>query len=755
MPGTLDLHLVSRASTFAFTCTLSCLALTASAESSFGKLHEISVTCGHVSENARPLPAAIHVRCISAGCDRVRNLSIGVPWRGTLELDPNLEWQVAVDLPGYWAPVELLEPGAHTTINLLPTGVVRGQIQGPKTGAPPREVEARVESSLAFVHRLGKGTVPQSIFRCPIEEDTWRCEVPADIIDLRIEIKGFIPFYFWDVEVQPGDVTDLGSLRLDQGSSLAGWIEVTEEVDSDAEEAAPAVAGLQLQSIGVHMNTVERDRIALRTHQVKAGKRGFFQFRGLEEGGYILTVEKPGFSPSRIFPLTIEEGEETFLGEPVLLHRPVKLEVFLEPPVGPNGRPWIVQLLRQELNSEVSSSLAESGATLEGYWQYADLSLGEYFLHVMDLETSSVWLSEPLEVTAEMTPLFLEVEVVPIEGTIRAGDDPIQATLLFGGQQTPRILMKSDEDGRFKGYLPREGLWPIDLLAEGQALEQGLEDVEVRRRPGHRSAEIEISLPGTHLSGEVLEDGQPVAGVPVTLVRDGEQLRRGAILMSNDEGTFDLRGLPEGTYFVSASSGDRTSPWTPVSLQEDLESPSIRLELQKKVKLSGQIYSSSGTVPGAQVIAIPVGGDPQLAFAERSTSGVDGSFTLDIPYGSVAIDLLVVPPGFALQMRRVPLSPDGSDPLMLLVEPMGGKLVLQSRPSKGSSSVLHHDGAAIPVKFLVSLLLPTGVVSFGDSALTFHQMPQGDYSSCPIEVSEKEPCVQGFLPPNGQLELDS
>lgn len=54
-----------------------------------------------------------------------------------------------------------------------------------------------------------------------------------------------------------------------------------------------------------------------------------------------------------------------------------------------------------------------------------------------------------------------------ILGRVTLGDDPLAATLWFGGRSgVRRIRFDSDEKGRFDGWLPEEGTWPVDLVSE-------------------------------------------------------------------------------------------------------------------------------------------------------------------------------------------------------------------------------------------------------------------------------------------------
>ncbi len=657
---------------------------------------------------------------------------------------------MSVQADGYWAADVMLQPGGDAVqLELLPTGIVTGGVQSLPGEAMPALVEVLIESP-ATASTSPK--IRRTVFRCPVTDGRWSCEVPGGLVDVRLAVEGFVPRYLWDAELPPKQTTDLGTLKLERGASLAGWITWPRTAEGD--EAASVV--LERQVSGWQGNPAERRRLEARKLRVKANERGFFQLKGIPLGGYVLTAEKPGLSPATVFDLAIEETRESFLENPIVLRPPTNLKLQIEPPHDPLGRAWTVALRQLMPGSTVLQTRKTSAASLAGVWQQSILETGNYLHEVQDAKAST-WVERWINVEPGMTPLFVEIPLVAIEGSFTMGDEPLAAKLTFGSTQgMEQIQIVSGEDGRFEGFLPHEGLWPVDveLEGEGDVVAQALEPVEVRKRPGRRVAVVDISLPDTVLPGEVVADGQPVPGAKLAILRDGEENRRDAILRADEEGKFELRGLSPGTLLVHAYHRGSSTPWLRVELQEGLEHPPLRLELRQEVELSGLVLSSAGGVPGGEVVASPTMADGSFVMVERALTGFDGSFTLRLPESTVTADLIVTAPGYASQMLRIPLSSEKPPTVTVYVETEGGVLVLDEPLTErtitaSSDSVIRYNGAELPLKLLVSVLFPKMKIRARDGYLALIDMAPGEYLLCNIVGG----CDSGLLNHHGELAL--
>ena len=673
------------------------------------------------------------------------------PWQGRLELDCGLSWHLTLTADGYWASPVDFEPArsaGQVRMRLIPTGRLVGRAVSPGPESMPAALNLLLESSPSG-REQEQVSVERAGFSCPIADNSWACEIPSGRWDLRLAVEGYVPHYRWGVEIQSAQETSLGELRFQEGASLAGWI----EVEGGEPGATPAEVELKPQVTGFQDDAGERRRFSTLAAHAKADERGFFQLTDLAPGGYTLSVSKPGFASEQIHSIVLSEGSELRLGSPVVLSPPATLEVFLEPPVDPPGQPWEVVLIQPQPSSHVAKTVERSAASLEGHWRRADLERGTYRLEVRDARGSS-WLAREIEVEPAMSPLFLQLEALPIKGSVSIGDEPLETTLVFGTlQRRPNIRIASDEEGHFEGYLPHGGTWLVELLDEGSQLTRTIEPVEVRRRPGKTYAEFDISLPDTRLTGEVVQDDEPVADALVlVLQQDQDRKGKSATHRTSSEGKFELRGISPGEHYVSAYLGhfDPASDWVRVDLQAG-RSPHVRLELRGKVELTGRVISSSGGVPGALVIANPA---VPFGWPDKTVTSADGTFTLEVSENASAVNLMVLAAGFGFDLQRVTPDHGRNSPVVILLEASSGSLVVSDPRIFGHT--LHRKGGAVPLADLRPILrqadrivsnpLPTGGFAY------LHFAP-GEYALCPGTELREDLCSFGELPPYGELIL--
>src|SRR5262249_33890222 len=153
------------------------------------------------------------------------------------------------------------------------TGVV--QVKG---GKPlPGQVVVRTLAPPSFLHRE---TAPKGTIDAPVsKEGAWSSSLPASKYDLAISAPGLAPAYRWGVEVPAQKTLPLGTILLQPGGSVAGWVVVEEgAIDGDrcivrllpAVAAAADLAGAAQAQRGIF--------------EQRVGKDGFFQLTGLPGG---------------------------------------------------------------------------------------------------------------------------------------------------------------------------------------------------------------------------------------------------------------------------------------------------------------------------------------------------------------------------------------------------------------------------------------------------------------------------------------
>ena len=677
------------------------------------------------------------------------------PGRRTVELDPGA-WRIQGEAAGYWSEEQIVslrpgEPGA-LLVRLFPTGTVRGRLEWPRDQKPPDRLDVRFGPAPD-----GERTVPKGLISCPVRNEIWECAVPAGTADLRLRAEAFIPLYRWGVRVKRGQTMDLGVLAFRPGASVVG--RVVTEGGTAASGVAVELSLERLGALGEPSTGLRLDALAL---EARTNDRGFFQFQGVAPGSYEVTARSTGMAPARLAPVLVREALEAEIIDPLILARPATLQVDLFPPLDPYGNPWKLKLF-QEANAGGALGLAAQGqADLKGRWLWKDLPPGKYRLWVLgDLE--SRWIDQEIQLFPGAVPVPVDVPVVEVRGVLTIGDSPLAGTLWFGGSSgSQRIRFDADEEGEFAGFLPRQGTWSVDLVAESEGLRLALEPVEVRIAPRKGVAEVEIRVPDTTLEGEVVDEtGRGVPGSHISL----SGARKQSDVVAGDEGKFRLRGLAPGYAFVEAMEGDRSAGPVQISVEEGRPNPRLRLTLRSNLHVRGRVVSAAGGVgvPGAEVIAWPTLGEVPFASDDSAVSGPDGSFTLRFPVQTTSISLFVFAPGYAFRMARMPVLRDR--PLEVLVEPGGGTLVLELPRATGDapapSPILVHGGTFTPLPLIALWASRQRAEQTGSGSLVVPRVESGEYSLClnaGAELSQgKEPaagrCVSGSLAFNGELTL--
>ncbi len=577
------------------------------------------------------------------------------------------------------------------------------------------------------------------------------CEVPAGVFDLQLKGEGLIPLYRWGVVIEKGKAYNLGNLRFQRGASVAGWI----VLKSGALSGRKIRVELSRGASGLPGTREEYDRLLSLNLKTEANERGFFQFSGVPSGTYVITASGEGFAPARRGSIVVREGLQSEILEPLELGKPLELEVRLEPPLDPFGKPWQLRLLQSEVAGELKDGVWNGAASSEGLWHRPGLAPGGYRLLVLG-DADERWAARELQLDSGQTSVDIQIPLVPVRGTVTLGKEPLAATIWFGGRRgARRIRMDSDEKGRYAGLLPEEGTWPLEIAAADHHLRLALDSVEVKVPSGKTTATLDIRVPDTRLAGEVVDSSNHrVAGALVSVFRSGTSQ-----VETNDKGEFELLGLKPGIAGIEADDNGRTSGAVEVRIEEEHETPRLHLILQKTLKVNGRVVSSRGPVPGAELTAFPALDQVGLATAVSAVTGPDGQFTLALNAGTTRIDLLVLAPSFALRMLPILLQPD--HPLEISVEQDGGMLVLELPEDHSTFPLLAHAGT-----FTIPTLLQRWAVLQGSRGtsgrLVLPNVEPGAYSLCIKASAElrqgKEPpadgrCETGILTPLGELKL--
>lgn len=719
---------------------------------------------------AEPPPeTTIALRRTDAAGPPVRLTTTGNSPTGIM-LPGNSTWEVSLDAPGFWAAQEVLriEQAASASVQRLRlwrSAVVAGRLRlVEKTTSVPSALTLELDSPPGppQARALHRQRTP-----CVVGGDTrFTCSVPALNLDLTLRSEGFVPHYRWGMELEPGRTHDWGLVELRAGASIAGWVAVEEGA---LEPGQCRVRASPLLAPGPGGGPVA-ERLQKAISEAKVGGRGFFQIAGLAPGSYLLEAEQPGYSIARAFPLEVWPGAETLLHQPIVLQRPLTLEISLSPGRDWLGAPWSVEVLRASGFSAgfEAKPIFQGKAPPDGALRLPGQAAGTYAISLADSAGNRLYYDRARVVTGPSdAQIHVEVELIWLTGRVKFASEPLAATLRFGGRfGSLKAEMQSDEDGEFEGVLPRAGRWRVDVEALDPAVDSHLETTILADR--EKNAHVELEVPDTLVFGRVLDEaGQALPDAEVTFSNRAASI----VKRTNERGQFEVRGEALGQLQVSAEAyrpdGRLTSDEILLHLEDGSRHGPIELVVRRMQSLRGRVVGNRGPVAGARLLLSVTA--PLLGATETARTSVDGSFEARISGLAQAAQVVISPPGHALTAVEIPIS---QEPLVLAVGEEAGDLEVrlgstqEELGQQGKTVVILQNGLPLSPSTLFSWAAGHGVPFVEERGYRVPHLAPGEYRVClgPKQFSteaslaawfaEKARCRSGFLGAGGTLTLD-
>ncbi len=682
-----------------------------------------------------------------------------VPGSTKVDLEAGGVWRLGISSNEFWAVPEIVkveETPMRVELKLLPATSLTGRIEVERGNKLPVELDLRFNSSPGNAFEIGR-----AVTSCPVSEGRFECWVPASSLDLRLRAAGFVSRYFWGVDPQLADARDLGTTKLIRGGSIVGWIEM-EDREAAFEEALVLLTG-QVASVGFDASTASR-RAGL-VQEATVNSRGFFEFIGIAEGQYAITVAHPRFALARHAPIHVSMNAETELF-PIELQQGVSLRVVVRPPRPVSEKPWELELLRRGEAPGHLETVAQGKADRAGHWMPVSLPPDDYVLQVRD-GPDALWHTEELRLLASVEPIEYPVDLAAekLTGRIWLGDEPLRAELYFGGYHgSLRIPAWSDENGNFEVRAPVRESWSVDVYARAEKVAQRFQDV-VPEPSGDGQAWVELVVPDTLLEGTVVDSqDRPVESARVTAAGGPSG---GQTQYSDEEGAFTMRGLRHGSFWLKAESKDRRLKSRILKLElEPEEGPEpVELVLGPGRLVQGQVIGPSGRgIIGAKVIGLieQTSEQPIENVVPEALTDLNGTFSLELPELTEGLQLTVFPPGFATRQIRVDSRSPG--PVLIRVEAHGGTLEVQHGALERYRVRVYSTFSLPFYPYLVNWAELNGETNdFGDR-LTLPMLEPGHYYACKDPGFESQMtgrlpqgggarCVGGQLSPYGELSL--
>lgn len=532
-------------------------------------------------------------------------------------------------------------------------------------------------SGLSAVEELHGGTVqgvvhrdkdgPPLDFRAPLSFEDGRVSfaAPRALIDLRFAFPGAAPVYRWGIQPPtknpaPEDL-DLGNLSLHPGGSVSGWAK------SEATELPVPSAHVEVSEV-----TGGDSPPPFLASEVKTEKNGFFQIPSLDSGTYRLKVSAPGLVAQVLESVEVQSGSETLLGT-VLLHQPIRLSVEVRPPQDPKGQPWSLSV--RPLQPLPEEKPIEVTANEQGIAEISALRAAEYVVQVSSSD-GDMFLLDQHRVTGDGW-LRLDVPLAKVEGTVRLGDEPIEARVELESGSGDRSELRSNEDGELSGWIRRpERAWLLATVNWDEGDEKRRRKLNLTPDVSGEVIHLDIELPAGAVFGEVVNQlGEPQPDLRVVASPAAGSSQFSEIVGQTDRsGRFHLTGLDATEYLLQAGGdGQPASEVVRVDLSNHLPVGEVRLVVWPTRRLEGQVSRGGQGVAGARVALAGVGRVP-VSF-EVPTDG-QGRFRLELPESVERAVVTVFAPSQLLWSSCLAIS--GDDLVVSLPDPPSASLSLST-----------------------------------------------------------------------------
>lgn len=624
------------------------------------------------------------------------------------------QWFVSATAPGYWSEpqlVDLRNGPAEAVLAMEPSTRLKARLKMPR-GEHEREVTIHLQTVESQRARY---------VTCPIVEDRIDCDVPSGQQDVVFRVKGYASLFRWN-EALAAPGVDLGLLVFQRGSTFSGRVEMPPESKNEAVDVT-----LQPKS-----TTLDND--ALRSRKTATllvshpNTRGYFAFN-VTPGQYVVHATSHDLT-SDDREVTVIEGRQAVLQEPLVLARRAALTIQVHPEVDPWQKPWHISV-KELFGSERERSVV---APATGRATLPSLSPGSYAIHVHRSDIDS-WATAYAAVKSDSS-VDIHVDTVRVRGSVKIGEQPLAARVTFLDDRGLRLPVRTKADGTFVTLLPKieKDTWPrVEVESTNPFVKRSLTSVTLSGTDSPE-ASVDLQLPATTVEGTVVDtDGVPLMEAVIDVQRPESEFEQIEML----DGHFRITGLAPGLYALSARSGHLQSE-APVDVDlSEGSSKQITLIIKEATRVRGVVRSSFGPVANAGVFYAPAGFVPPVVVVQPA--GVDGTFDMQLPPQTQDAAVTVNSPGFAFRMLRLPVTANQAE---VVVDQRAGTLVIENA---GDKAMIGHGGATLPA-LLISYVAPVHRLSA--SSFELRQTEPGDYTLC-----QDGQCQSGSLADNGRLVL--
>jgi hypothetical protein len=261
-------------------------------------------------------------------------------------------------------------------------------------------------------------------------------------------------------------------------------------------------------------------------------------------------------------------------------------------------------------------------------------------------ETIDRALPVPVGPAAELTATVLDSHELPLDGAELGlslfGHELVRPLGHYRGELLWEARATTDRDGRarFERLPPRVAL-EVSIRRAGRHLLHGRAPAALE--PGANERTWHVARPGSVVGRVVLDDGAPVAGVPVDAVPLADAAaptpaalpwwelpRERRVVRTGDDGAFALAGLPSGAWLVGVAGETEVPPdgsrfrCAPACVRVDVRPDAVTectVTTTAGLAIAGLARRPDGAPAAGQVVTARLVGDEFFAHARIDAAG--------------------------------------------------------------------------------------------------------------------------------------
>lgn len=628
---------------------------------------------------------------------------------------------------GYWSLPVFAQLRGEATTSLEMTVWKRGRITGrlAPTNQQIKDLAVEFESSPT------SAPIQATSAPCVMNDREFSCSVPATRLNFKLRARGHVPLYFFGRQVPDDAPTSVGEIKFLPGQSIYGSVGGSFSRDRLAEVLVVATptggvaSGAPQERRGAHLLPLT----------ARPDNKGRFHIDGLRPGVYELraTLKPDSSSHSRL--VTIADGKDAAVAEPLLVSRPVRLHLTITPASAPAESRWHVQFRRMTAVKQFEVA-AEAAAGVDGSWTSPPVNAGAYEVAIGPSASDDVWWTKAVDIDQSDLDMSAAIDARVVHGMVSLGGKGLAAALAIYSPAGHVTHAQSSSEGIFEAVVPPESgnaQWLVQIHSSTPP-------IAATRQIDMSADSVKIELQKGSIAGRVVDvDDKPIEGAIISVL--GPPAGQLAQFFSHPNGEFELWGLPPGKYQLSASAYLQESAPVQVDVAEDAFVDGVRIQVQKVRYVHGRVVSRYGPVANASISLIPR--DGAMAMGASAVSDAIGEFDTLLKGDVRILDVEVAPPGFCFTIGRITL-PEKKEVEAEVDERCGTITIFTDAIQRVT---IQHNGALIYGTALVNdwhLAATRGGVSAA-------MMEPGPYRICDSGTAK---CYDAIVPPGGESSFD-